>query len=304
MRVATSMVYSFVRSSLADITRDLNDASETVITGKRINTLSDDPMGMVNATGIKSTLKGLDQLERGLSLGKTWLTASESALTQAQNLVSDAKTLAIQMANSSISSSNRENAAIMVQHQLEQLVSLANTQVGDRYIFSGNHTDTPPFELDADGNIEREADESVRYQGDNHPFAIKTEGGSTLTIGGDGNAVFSQIFVTLANFKEALKEPLENDAMEKINAAMDALDTDFEHLNGRITAVGSQMTRLDMKFTMYQELKINGTERLSALEDADIIAAITHLEQMQLSYQAALSSSSKLMSTSLLDYLK
>jgi flagellar hook-associated protein 3 FlgL len=59
-----------------------------------------------------------------------------------------------------------------------------------------------------------------------------------------------------------------------------------------------------MKSTIYQELKINGTERLSALEDADIIAAITHLEQMQLSYQAALSSSSKLMSTSLLDYLK
>jgi flagellar hook-associated protein 3 FlgL len=300
MRVATSMVYSFIRSSLADITRDLNDASETVITGKRINTLSDDPMGMVNATGIKSTLKGLDQLERGLSLGKTWLTASESALTQAQNLVSEAKTLAIQMANSPISSSNRENAAIMVQHHLEQLVSLANTQVDDRYIFSGNHTDTPPFELDENGSIIREADGSIRYQGDNQPFAIKTEGGATLMIGGDGDAVFSQIFDTLARFKEAL----ENDDLQEINTAMEALDSDFEDLNSRITAVGSNMSRLDMKFNIYQEMKINGTERLSAIEDADIIAAITHLEQMQLSYQAALSSSSKLMSISLLDYLK
>lgn len=53
MRVATSMVYSSIRSNLADITRDLNDASKTVTTGKRINTLSDDPMGMVTATGIK-----------------------------------------------------------------------------------------------------------------------------------------------------------------------------------------------------------------------------------------------------------
>jgi flagellar hook-associated protein 3 FlgL len=398
MRVATSMVYSSIRSNLSDIIRGLNDASKTVITGKRINTLSDDPMGMVNATGIKSTLKGLDQLERGLSLGKTWLTASESALTQAQNLVSEAKTLAIQMANSPISSSNRENAAIMVQHHLEQLVSLANTRVGDRYIFSGNHTDTPPFALEADGSIVRKEDGSVRYQGDNQPFAIKTEGGSTLTIGGDGDAVFSRIFDTLANFREALDggsvtitmgadegdadtaagtvdrtritiggEALtvvftdtgydnwdEIDDLTKladllnqqegltatkvgdtqlkletaagvtlaiadggilagsdavgnvndVNTAMDALDIDFEDLNSQITAVGSKMIRLDMKFTMYQELKINGTERLSALEDADIIAAITHLEQMQLSYQAALSSSSKLMSTSLLDYLK
>jgi flagellar hook-associated protein 3 FlgL len=300
MRVATSMVYSSIRSNLADITRDLNDASKTVTTGKRINTLSDDPMGMVTATGIKSTLKGLDQLERGLSLGKSWLTASESALTQAQNLVSDAKTLALQMANSPISSNSRENAAIMVQHHLEQLVSLANTRVDDRYIFSGNHTDTPPFALDTDGSLVKDEDGSVSYQGDNQPFAIKTEGGSTLTIGGDGDAVFSQIFETLANFKEAL----ETDDLEEINTAMDALDSDFEDLNSQITAVGSKMTRLDMKFTMFQELKINGTERLSALEDADIIAAITHLEQMQLSYQAALSSSSKVMSTSLLDYLK
>jgi flagellin-like hook-associated protein FlgL len=40
------------------------------------------------------------------------------------------------------------------------------------------------------------------------------------------------------------------------------------------------------------------------MEDADIIAAITHLEQIQMSYQAAMSSSSKLMSMNLLDYLK
>jgi flagellar hook-associated protein 3 FlgL len=64
------------------------------------------------------------------------------------------------------------------------------------------------------------------------------------------------------------------------------------------------MTHLDMKSSIFQEMQISETERLSNMEDADIIAAITHLEQIQMSYQAAMSSSSKLMSMNLLDYLK
>ncbi len=150
MRVATSMMYSFIRNSLADITRDLNDASETVITGKRLNTLSDDPMDMVKAEGIKSTLNGLTQLERGISVGNNWLTTSENALTQAQNLISESKTLALQMANAPISGENRKDAAVMVQHIKEQMMSLANTRVEDRYIFSGNRTDVPSFAVNED----------------------------------------------------------------------------------------------------------------------------------------------------------
>ena len=295
MRVATSMMYSFVRSSLADITRDLNRASETVITGKRINTLSDDPMDMAMAAGIKSTLNGLKQMDRNISMGNSWLTASESALTQAQDLVSESKTLALQMANASISSGNRQDAAIMVQQTMEEMISLANTMVDGRYIFSGNRTDIPSFAVEMVGS-----DEKIMYQGDNHPFSIKIGTDSMVEIGGDGAAIFSQIFDTLADFKTAL----ETDNLEDIDKAINSFDEDFEHLNAVITAGGSRMNRLDMKSSILQEMTINETERLSALEDADIIEAITRLEQVQLSYQAALSSSSKLMSMNILDYLK
>jgi len=298
MRVATSMMYSFIRNSLADITRDLNSASETVITGKRLNTLSDDPMGMIRAAGIKSTLSGLKQMDRSISLGNSWLTTSESALTQAQDLISESKTLALQMANAPINSENREDAAVMVQHITEQMMALANTRVEDRYIFSGNHTDIPSFAVETD-----EFDvtvEKIIYQGDNQPFSIKIGTGGMTEIGGDGEQIFSQIFDTLAAFKTAL----ESDDVDGINDAIAALDEDFNRLNSEISAVGSRMTRLDMKSAIFQEMKINETEKLSAVEDADIIEAITRLEQMQLSYQAALSSSSKLMSMNLLDFLK
>jgi len=300
MRVATSMMYSFIRNSLADITRDLNSASETVITGKRLNTLSDDPMGMIRAAGIKSTLDGLKQMDRSISLGNSWLATSESALTQAQDLISESKTLALQMANAPISSENREDAALMVEHITEQMMALANTRVEDRYIFSGNRTDIPSFAVETETDEFGDPVEKIGYQGDNQPFSIKIGTGGMTEIGGDGGQIFSQIFDTLADFKTAL----ESDDLDGINNAIAALDIDFDHLNSEISSVGSRMNRLDMKSAIFQEMEMNETEKLSAVEDADIIEAITRLEQIQLSYEAALSSSSKLMSMNLLDYLK
>ena len=135
MRIANTMVYNMVRSNLGNITSDMNDATETAITEKRILNLSDDPIGVAKSLGIRSSLDGFEQVERGISLGNTWLTASENSLTQAQNLVTDTKTLAIQMANAPISSAERTAAAEIVQNTMEEIVSLANTKVDDRYVF-------------------------------------------------------------------------------------------------------------------------------------------------------------------------
>jgi flagellar hook-associated protein 3 FlgL len=84
---------------------------------------------------------------------------------------------------------------------------------------------------------------------------------------------------------------------------MDALDGDFDRLISAISTVGTKMNRMDIKSTIYQDLTISETERLSGIEDADITEAITNLQQKQLVYQAALASSSKVMQLSLVDYL-
>lgn len=296
MRVANIMVHNMVQSNLANSTRALNDAAETAITGKRILNLSDDPIGLSQSLEIRSALDGFEQVERAISLGNTWLTASENALTQSQNLVTDTKTLAIQMANAPISSAEREAAAGIVQNTLEEIVSLANTKVDDRYIFSGSKTNAPAFTLVTDPDVE--PINTITYNGDENPFSIKI-GDSTVAIGNNGGEIFSDVFQTLDAFKTAL----ENDDLDGIQTAMDNLEDDFNRLNGAITTVGTKMNRMDIKSTIYQDLTLSETERLSGIEDADITEAITNLQQKQLAYQAALSASAKVMELSLLDYV-
>ena len=51
------------------------------------------------------------------------------------------------------------------------------------------------------------------------------------------------------------------------------------------------------------DLNFANTERLSQIEDADYTEAIMRLEATELAYQAALSSSAKIMTQTLMDYM-
>lgn len=293
MRVANITIYEMVKFNLGNITEELNKANNVVSTGKRINNLSDDPVGLNQALIIKSTLANIEQMDRNIAFGKTWLVASESAMNHVQDLISDTKSLCIQMATATTSSDARTSAAKTVQSTIDEMVSLANTEMNGRYIFAGSKTDTTPF--DQDGT----------YNGDNNPFTINIGRNSTVQVGSDGEAVFgtagqgNDIFKTL----EDLKTALTDDNVSGIQNAMTRLDNHFGHISTKISDLGSKMIRMEIKGNILQSMDIANTERLSNIEDADIAEAIIELKQKELAYQAALASSAKVMNLSLIDYL-
>jgi len=293
MRVANTTIYDMVKFNLNNITEELNKANEVVSTGKRINNLSDDPVGLNQVLNIKSSLSNIEQLGRNMNLGKSWLTASESALSNVQNQISDVKVLCVQMATATTSSEARASAAETVQNTLEEIVSLANTELNGRYIFAGSKTDSAPFS------------QGGAYSGDSNPFTISIGRNSTLQVGSDGEAVFgttgsaNDIFKTLTDLKTALT----NDDVSGIQGAMTRLDTHFGHISTKISDLGSKSIRLEIKGNILQDMDLANTERLSNIEDADITEAIIDLKAKELAYQAALASSAKVMQLSLVDYL-
>jgi flagellar hook-associated protein 3 FlgL len=291
MRVANQTIYGMVKQNLGSITEELFKANKVVATGKRITNLSDDPVGLTQTLGIKADLSNMDQLGRNVTFGKSWLSATETALRNVQNLVSDTKAIVVQMASATIGAPERASAAETVQGMLEEIVSLANTDVGGRFIFAGSNTDDVPFAQDG------------TYTGDNDPFTIRISQASTIAVGKDGAAVFKapgmDIFQTLTDLKTAL----ENNNVGGIQTAIGELGSFFDHLNTQISDVGSKTLRMQVKENIFQDIEISKRERLSQLEDADLAAAITELKAKELAYQAALSSSSRIMELSLANYL-
>ena len=287
MRVANRYIFESIKYNLASISEELSKANEIATTGKKINNLSDDPVGLTQSLTIQSDLAGIEQMGRNIDFGNSWLNASESALTSVETILSDTKALCVQMANGTMGADQRSAAAETVQNNLEEIVSLANANVAGNYIFSGTKTDTIPF------------DQYGNYSGDSNAFAIKISKNSTIEIGSAGDAVFGTIFNTLTDLKNAL----QNNDVGGIQDAMDNLDGHFDDITAKISDVGSKMNRMEIKDKIFQDLNFSNTERLSKIEDADIAEAIMNVKAAELTYQAALASSSKVMTLTLMDYL-
>lgn len=287
MRIASKTVYEMVKFQLGTITEEMYKANEVIASGKRINKPSDDPVGMIQSLQLKSELSNIEQFQRNITLGTSWLTLAESALSQSQNLISDAKALCIQMANGTAGGQERTSAAQQVQNMREEIITLANTQINDRYLFAGSSSDAAPFDQDG------------VYQGDRNAFAIKIGKDSTLEIGSDGEDVFGDIFNTFQDLKDALNG---ND-VGVVQESITLLDNHFDDISVKISGVGSKMVRLETRNYIFEDSRLTDIERLSNIQDADIAEAIIDLESIGVTYQAALASSAEVMKLSLVEYL-
>ena len=308
MRVANKTMYDNIRINLDRVTQEMVNANNVVSSGRRINKLSDDPIGLVNILHLRSSLKNVEQLEKNISIGKSWLRAGETALSQIYGILSDTKALCVQMANATQGASERANAAVQVDGYLRQVLALANTQVGSRYIFSGTNTSTAPFELD-----EGSSPAQVTYSGNSTGFSIRIGQELEVEVGRDGEQIFgddnfdwsdpsagsTNIFKGLLDLKSAL----ENNNVEGIEEAIGRLDVYMDRINNVISDTGIKETQLEVKNGVIQDLKLNYVERKSQLEDADITQAVMDLTTRQTAYKAALASSAKILQLSLVDFL-
>jgi flagellar hook-associated protein 3 FlgL len=298
MRIASKTVYDRINSSLQSTYSDMFSAQEVVSTSKRINKLSDDPVGLVTVLDLRSSLSNIEQLGRNVSIGKSWLTASESALTQVNDILTDVKALTVQMSSANTGPSERANAVVVVEQYLDEILSLSNSQSGGRYLFAGTNTNTPPFELNG-------ATGEVDYSGNATAFSIKIGSESNIAVGKVGSEVFGENWDDNNIFKALvdLQGYLENNDIAGIQDIMGRLDGHMKKINAEISEIGGKSIRMEVKENIIADLKLTYTDRKSLMEDADVSEAIIDLNSKQLAYNAALTSASKVMELSLVDFM-
>ncbi len=107
------------------------------------------------------------------------------------------------------------------------------------------------------------------------------------------------IFVTVGKLVAAL----ENNDQQGCAEALEGLKAGQEYFTTQLASVGARENRLEVAATVLSGLKLNETERMSNIEDADLATLMTELANQQLSYEAVLKSSSMIMKMSLVNYL-
>jgi flagellar hook-associated protein 3 FlgL len=152
-------------------------------------------------------------------------------------------------------------------------------------------------------------------------ISIAISGTDSVVVNGVGKDIFGGVYqasgdtnYSVANFSGSnagnlfeavgnLIGYLETDNQDGISESLDQLNAAQNTILAALANVGGKENRVTTTETMVETLTDNATTSVSNVEDADLTTLITKLAQQELAYQAVLSSSTKIMGLSLLNYI-
>ncbi|HWV17840.1 MAG TPA: flagellin [Rhodocyclaceae bacterium] len=130
----------------------MNQAIQRLSTGLRINSAKDDAAGLAISQRMTSQINGLNQAARNANDGISLAQTAEGALSSAGDILQRIRTLAVQSANATNSSTDRASLNAEVQQLTQELQRIAtSTQFNGLNLLDGSFT-TATFQVGANAN--------------------------------------------------------------------------------------------------------------------------------------------------------
>ena len=109
------------------------------------------------------------------------------------------------------------------------------------------------------------------------------------------------VFTTLMDLRDNL---LRNDAQAISEESIKKIDEDLKRVLNLHAEVGSKTNRATAAREKQENITLNLKKMLSSVENIDMAEAIIRMTELEVAYQAALQTGSKVMQTSLMDFLR
>lgn len=301
-RVTQGMLNTQLLRNINSNLNRMNEGQNQLSTGRKINKPSDDPVGISFSLRYRSEVSANEQYESNVDAAISWLDYTDTTLGQANSVIQRVRELAVEGANDT----NPQTALDAIKSEIDQLykqmVTIGNSEFNGKYVFNGQLTDKPPY-------TEATASTDAVDQGE-----IKFEIGTGVRLAANipGNKVFGDaddpnnpgtkdnIFKVIQDLSAALGA---GDTTEVSNI-IGRLDTQNDRFLEVRADVGAKSNRIELAQSRLQDISINLQSLQSKAEDADISEVITNLKTDENVYQASLSVGSKIISASLVDFLK
>ena len=302
MRITQQTISTQVTEGLQRSFQRLARTQEAVTSGRRINHLSDDPIGAARVLELRGFEQSLTQYEKNLNTALPAFEQADSVLDNVVDRLVRAKELALAMANDSNSPDQRVQTSKEVRELLNQVLSLANTKVENRFIFAGFVNGTPPFS---------EGGGVVSYSGDSGEILVQTSAASSIPMNVPGDEVFQGVGlgtgVDIFDICLDLETALQNNdvsGVSGIRTQIGRLDVAVDQILSFRAEFGARVNNAHVAKDAIGIMKIQNDERRSQIEDADALAVYSDFARYQQAFQAALQSASQLIQPSLLDFLR
>ena len=278
---------------------------QTIIASqKRINTPSDDPIGMGKVLDYRQTLASIEQYQTNIQSGKTRLEVTEVHLDLVDDLLLMVRAMAQTEAGGTAES--RQLAAEQVKMLYDQVLDLTNSKLNDNYMFSGYQTKTAPFSRD-DTQATTFDKFTVTYNGDAGDARFIVAHNTEITIDTDGRPLFHNAAGGGLNIFDAMRDlivSLENDDTAAISAQGGMMDQARTQINNVRAANSPILYQLETTENHWQNYKPKIQELLGKEEEADITQAVVELQRIALAYQTTLATAARIIQPGLINFLK
>lgn len=146
MRIASTMMTNNYLKQLNGTYEQYTNLMEQS-DGDKLHRSSDDCVGYSKYLRYQNNLIGNEQFSANVKTAASWMKNSDSALVNVTDLLQTFKAKVEQAANSPNNESDMKDIAKELLANVQEQVADLNTQIGDRYLFSGQSDTTCPFQI-------------------------------------------------------------------------------------------------------------------------------------------------------------
>lgn len=327
MKVTEQSTYRLMQSNLNRITTDLLSLREQGASGLRLNRPSDDPGAIRPVLNTRSQLQQNARYLETMGQAGDRMAATDGYLAQVENLLVQAKELAINAANGSLNDADLGILADQINQIRQELLNTANASVGGKYLFAGYQQATQPFTVNPsyDPALYDPANPATwwaGYSGDDNPFQLEITPGEVISTTLTGSELFFGIangsgatspdgvnsidlFSVLTRLEEAVRAGNIDDPLQaggSVQAQLENLEIAANQNRRLRSGLGARAARVDQAMAHQENARVDLEQILSRYQDADIIKVFNDIVQKETAFQAALNVTGRVSKISILDY--
>lgn len=340
MRVTNMMMIKTMNHQLSNNLSTLSELNTQMSTGKAFQHLSEDPVNASKSIKYTSYISQLEQYIDNANDAAAHLDITESSINNIQEVLEDIRELTVQGANETLTDEDQEVIETEVAMLMEQMIEIGNTEIAGVAIFGGYEIYGSPVDINEFGlmtyngqclaptgpyNSEMTDEEILAYyhaqppldDQSNENMIFKVGANSEVDVNVEGQEVFGvnekNAFSVVQKIMMALRgeascKVVQDGIVEEIDLDLSELigelDISLENLRSVKAEVGAKRSYVDLCLNRLDDDVFTFTSLLSLNEDVDIAEVSMKLANAESVYNAALSAGAKIITPSLMDFIR
>jgi len=292
MRVTNGMIAKNVMTNINQSYGRLDKLFTQVQTQKKISRPSDDPVVAMKGMFYRMNVLEVEQFKRNFTEAHNWVETTDSAIGEASKVLERIRELTVQASNETYDAGQLDAIKEEVAQLKSHIKSIANSKVGDKYIFNGTDTLTPP--VDSNGNIS--------FNSKNVEFELAK--GIFVPVNMLGENVFGKDADSIFTMLDDLENALTQGDTQDIGGFLDKIDASADKMLSARSELGARTNRLEFMEERIDNQEIIAKRIMSDNEDIDFEKVVMEFKQQEAVHTAAMSVGARIIQPTLMDFLR